>query len=88
MDSSAKSSVVFNIIIFNSKGESFVIQNATQVKAEEFIASFKDIGNLLIYNSSDSKNTSWYRFSISLKWEIVESYRVPNLYKAEAAIVL
>ena len=39
MDSSDKSSVVFNIIIFNSKGESFVIQNATQVKAEEVPAS-------------------------------------------------
>ena len=88
MDSSAKSSVVFNIIIFNSQGESFVIQNATQVKAEEFIASFKDVGNLLTYNSSDSKNTSWYRFSISLKWELIPESKVPNLYKAEAAIVL
>ena len=52
------------------------------------MASFKDDGNLLTYNSSDSKNTSWYRFSISLKWELIPEYKVPNLYKAEAAIVL
>ena len=88
MDSSAKSSVVFNIIIFNSKGDSFVIQNATYEKAEEFAASFKDVGNYLTYKTNDQPLGGWYRFSASLKWEIVESCRVPNLYKAEAAIVL
>ena len=88
MDSSAKSSKVFNVIIFNSKGESFVIQNVTQVKAEFFIASFKDVGNLLTYKSSDSKNTSWYCFSASLIWELIPESKVPNLYKVEAAIVL
>ena len=88
MDSSAKFSRVFSAIIFNPQGESFVIQNATQEKAEEFMASFKDVGNYLIYKTNNQPLGWWFRFSASLKWEFVESYRVPNLYKAEAAIVL